>query len=522
MEVLNYLSQSGGVDNIHGCGGFGFFAWVQSRPTFMLVLLLKLYCHKGFPLAGSSEMINGLLGYGEGQLVSMFFIGLEQGSFIQMYGTKIFRAINNVEWVTMKFLIFTLSLVQELQIMQERTADCSVKEELVTYANLSCSIFWSGVATEDGNLPCSIKGKLGGPSQRRLPLSTSTSVLQAIGAEIHLAAYEALAPVLKAVISVFSPLALDLIGENDKSMLQKAEGKPLLDSLVLTFLQDINSLLGFGALARTRRAILMNWKWHCLESLLSIPYYALKNGVHLEPCATFFSDAAARRIFSDLVESLENAGEGSVLPMLRSVRLALGCFTSGKLGSVVSSCPWRGCQGDNLDSATNALSVLVGSFLDTIEEGNGDCPFEDAKVSGCKVPVKMMWHLVRSSWILHVSCNKRRVAPIAALLSAVLHSSVFNDEGMHVTDNGPGPLKWFVEKILEEGAKSPRTIRLAALHLSGLWLSNPQTIKYYMKELKLLTLYGSVAFDEDFEAELAENHDARNEVSLLAKSQTLS
>lgn len=476
--------------------------------------------------------------------------------FIQMYGTKIFRAINNVEWVTMKFLIFTLSLVQELQIMQERTADCSVKvrtksefgfaesinqlssseasiatekfvnvfvyilEELVTYANLSCSIFWSGVATEDGNLPCSIKGKLGGPSQRRLPLSTSTSVLQAImsmktvasisswcvqlksdaslnlafnflwksfwkiiscttcdseiGAEIHLAAYEALAPVLKAVISVFSPLALDLIGENDKSMLQKAEGKPLLDSLVLTFLQDINSLLGFGALARTRRAILMNWKWHCLESLLSIPYYALKNGVHLEPCATFFSDAAARRIFSDLVESLENAGEGSVLPMLRSVRLALGLFTSGKLGSVVSS-----CHG---------------------------------------VDAQMMWHLVRSSWILHVSCNKRRVAPIAALLSAVLHSSVFNDEGMHVTDNGPGPLKWFVEKILEEGAKSPRTIRLAALHLSGLWLSNPQTIKYYMKELKLLTLYGSVAFDEDFEAELAENHDARNEVSLLAKS----
>lgn len=56
----------------------------------------------------------------------------------------------------------------------------AMQEELVTYANLSCSIFWSGVATEDGNLPCSIKGKLGGPSQRRLPLSTSTSVLQAV------------------------------------------------------------------------------------------------------------------------------------------------------------------------------------------------------------------------------------------------------------------------------------------------------------------------------------------------------
>lgn len=49
----------------------------------------------------------------------------------------------------------------------------------------------------------------------------------------------------------------------------------------------------------------------------------------------------------------------------------------------------------------------------------------------------------------------------------------------------------FVEKIIEEGTRSPRTIRLAALHLTGLWLSYPGAIKYYMKELKLLTLYGS-------------------------------
>jgi hypothetical protein len=55
---------------------------------------------------------------------------------------------------------------------------------------------------------------------------------------------------------------------------------------------------------------------------------------------------------------------------------------------------------------------------------------------------QMMWHLVRSSWILHVSCNKRRVAPIAALLSSVLHSSVFSEENMHVAENAPGPLKW--------------------------------------------------------------------------------
>lgn len=81
----------------------------------------------------------------------------------------------------------------------------------------------------------------------------------------------------------------------------------------------------------------------------------------------------------------------------------------------------------------------------------------------------------------------------------------------------------------------------------------PATIKYYIKELKLLTLYGSgvffptrfadstvlfffkgsakcyhivllnlflfaVAFDEDFEAELSENHEAELEVSILAQS----
>lgn len=47
---------------------------------------------------------------------------------------------------------------------------------------------------------------------------------------------------------------------------------------------------------------------------------------------------------------------------------------------------------------------------------------------------------------------------------------------------------------------------------------------YHIFELVFLVLFQSekvlspVAFDEDFEAELADNHDARTEVSLLAKS----
>lgn len=229
-----------------------------------------------------------------------------------------------------------------------------------------------------------------------------------------------------------------------------------------------------GNLARARRAVLLNWKWICLELLLSIPNQALKGGVHLRKYDFYFSETTLIWTFDDLVDSLENAGDASILPMLRSVRLIMELLALGRKDSMTSA-----CHG-----------------IDT----------------------QMMWKLVRSSWILHVSCKKRRIAPIAALISSVMHYSVFGNEEMHEYENAPGPLKWFVDKILEEGTKSPRTIRLAAMHLTGLWLAFPNIIKFYMKELKLLTQYGSVAFDEDFEAELSENRDAKIEVSVLAKS----
>ncbi|KAM7273825.1 hypothetical protein ACFE04_028489 [Oxalis oulophora] len=475
--------------------------------------------------------------------------------FIQSSATTISTQDNQWVGVPTKFLILVLCLILEIQVTQERQAErlnktrshsgnnivemvdrlslaeacliyekfshvfLSILEELISFTHASCYIFWNHVTMEDVTLPGSIRGRLGGPSQRRLPASTTTAVLQAItavrvvalilswsaplgnsvslnpafaflseflckciscptfdsegGAEICLAAYEALGPALKALSSASSTLGLPLNQQNDESFPLPNERRPLLDSLIVTFLQSINNLLAVEVLARSRRAALLNWKWICLESLLSIPYHASENGILVKDSSTFFTDAVVRCIFDDLVESLENTGESSVLPMLRSVRLVMGLFASGRQGLVVSSC----------------------TGLDT----------------------QMMWRLVRSSWVLHISCNKRRVAPIAALLSSVLHSSVFNDKRMHVSEDEAGPLKWFIEKVLEEGTKSPRTIRLAALHLTGLWLSNPGTIKYYINELKLLTLYGSVQFDEDFEAELTENHDAKAEVSLLAK-----
>lgn len=52
--------------------------------------------------------------------------------------------------------------------------------ELVSFATMSCSIFWSNVKLDEAILPGSVKGKLGGPSQRRLPSSIATLVLLAV------------------------------------------------------------------------------------------------------------------------------------------------------------------------------------------------------------------------------------------------------------------------------------------------------------------------------------------------------
>ncbi|GJR00768.1 tRNA/rRNA methyltransferase, SpoU family protein [Tanacetum coccineum] len=123
-----------------------------------------------------------------------------------------------------------------------------------------------------------------------------------------------------------------------------------------------------------------------LSELTSDPHYPQNYGY-------IISDAVVRRIFNDLVDrmyNLENAGEGLNLPMLRSVCYWI-FFALGHKGSGASS-------SDAID-------------------------------------VHMIWYLVRSSWLLHVSCNKRRVAPIAALLSSVVHDSVFGNMDIHELDN---------------------------------------------------------------------------------------
>ncbi|KAL0372987.1 UNVERIFIED_CONTAM: hypothetical protein Scaly_0980300 [Sesamum calycinum] len=418
--------------------------------------------------------------------------------FIEDHSGDVCKKKNYSEWAPVKFLILVSRLVEEVQIIQERTAKHCLSggikgetdfpgridnlsfteesiiidkfvEELVTFTKLSCSIFWSGVVTEDMSLPGSIRGKLGGPSQRRLPSSLCTSVLEAISAtktlasslrccskfrtdvvtnsaqtflwnfcwkiittpapkseveaEICLAAYEACAYALNDLVSVFSPSSLDLLANNYKSFPSEAEGKALLDAFVTTFIHNINNIIDGGKLTRSRRAVLISWK-KCKRWQEAFQY----------------------------LRSLEHAGEVSVLPMLRSVRLSMELLNIKRTDLDIS------CSGGITIEGTQRL------VTDSYEYS----------------------HVFSVDFLSVSCCNKRRVAPIAALLSSVLHYSVFGDGRMHEFDNGPGPLKW-------DGFIS------------------------FASYFFLIGWFCIVAFDEDFEAELAENHDARTEVSMLSR-----
>ncbi|PKA50280.1 hypothetical protein AXF42_Ash013369 [Apostasia shenzhenica] len=471
--------------------------------------------------------------------------------FFRSYGGYLSQGIPG-KWIGVKLLILILCFAEESEIILKKLkydgkvrigaefsgelVNSSVETSLVTsekfvgqflpitedvlcFARHVLAVFWSNSSVKDTLLPSSMTGKLGGPARRRLGTSMTSSVLQSIvamrtiativsltflikgdvlystftffwefiwkvvqfhphksetGSELCLASYETLSFVLKTLSANFDASAFASLTSDNKLAFACGNGKAFLDHILVCFLNGINDLLANGVLTHSRRAILMDWKWNCLDSVMSIPYNVVKKGSPSSRCP-LFSDSILRTTLADIIESLEAAGENSVLSMLRSLRLILGLLCSTKVGSVLSS--------------SHGLNTQV------------------------------MFQLVRSAWILHQSCNKRRVAPIAALLSAVLHESVFGDLTMHeMNGDEKGPLKWFIENLIDEGIKSPRTMRLAAMHLTGLWLLHPRTLKYYVKELKLMSLYGSVAFDEDFESELCENQDAKTEVSHLAQS----
>lgn len=61
-------------------------------------------------------------------------------------------------------------------------------------------------------------------------------------------------------MTLLSPEDLHFIRRAQNLSPISVEGQPLLDSLVLPFLQNVNDLLSVGVMVRTRRAVLINWK----------------------------------------------------------------------------------------------------------------------------------------------------------------------------------------------------------------------------------------------------------------------
>lgn len=117
--------------------------------------------------------------------------------------------------------------------------------------------------------------------------------------------------------------------------------------------------------------------------------------------------------------------------------------------------------------------------------------FWSANLSGGIITPAKFWGF-GVPYIIVVSSFPDLVSSYLFLLSVLVKPYIIAERFKEVCD--PFSFLQFMEKLLDEGTKSPRTIRLAALHLTGLWLLYPRTIKYYIKELKLLTLYGSGTF----------------------------
>ncbi|XP_057858897.1 uncharacterized protein LOC131067769 isoform X3 [Cryptomeria japonica] len=471
---------------------------------------------------------------------------------IQSRACEIHQCANSSYFIPVKLLLLILSVVKECQSQQQFSESTqgrrlknrskelldllgkekltrydmlaitvsntvlSILGELISYARSSFTIFWHDYSW-DGPLPDSVTGKLGGPCQRRLPSLAASSVLQAVlalkavaectiwcarvkdlipdsttlllwefswnvvtapipqgetEAEIRLGAYEALVSVSKALAVTTSCHVLSFV--KARLNIEDIPEQRLVDELVCNFLHNVNALLQTGSLARSRQAVLLQHKWRCLDSFLSISWSSVSpNEDILGFVESTVSDSSLETLIYDAIESLESASEDSVLPILRSVR-------------------W----------------VMDSGFLKRM---TSDADSQNRK--------KIMWSLGHSAWSAISDFNKRRVAPIAAVLSAIFHPSVFNDFTMHEAgSNKEGPLKWFLARLLEQGVRSPRTMRLTALQLTGMWLLYPATIRFYMKELKLLTLHGGVAIDEDLDAELIENKVAAKEFLTLVKS----
>ncbi|XP_002961961.2 uncharacterized protein LOC9630109 isoform X1 [Selaginella moellendorffii] len=431
---------------------------------------------------------------------------------LEQYAADIYGRVYMPVTVPEKVLLVLQSLIREWAIsatgsfLQARLTNLfrNIMDELVPYAEKSAVALWEFELDSSIQLAAA-SGRLGGPSLRRLPPRAALVVVKAVLAvetlaecsvwisvndprglqdstgkflwkiswklleaynvqedlrgEFQLAGLEAVASLCKAL-----PVA------NNKRMIHNATEEGLaescsdpalfVDNLVAKLLKAFEDTK--VRLTRSRCAVLSRHKWSCLDGFLS-----LKNLGDDIKIMSAISELTLLRIMQDALESIASAGEDYVIPIFRCVR-------------------W----------------LFHWGLLDLQED-----------------PHQVVWELVRSGWTCIADCNKRKVALFAAFLSSFFHPRLFPIADMHNTnDNEEGPLKWLLGRLIELGSRSPRTMRLTALHVSGLWLKFPETTTFYMKEIQFMCLYGGEAIDEEFDGEIFDKEPSSREFSALIKS----
>ncbi|KAG6543303.1 hypothetical protein Mapa_015217 [Marchantia paleacea] len=406
----------------------------------------------------------------------------------------------------------------------------AIMDEVRSYARRSSVAFWEHRPRGLSTLPAAVSGKLGGRSQRRLPSVLTSAVLQGvlsistladcclwccrvgllshipesvvthlwmfawevvttprimneIDAELQLAALEAFTCACSALAETATQFYITAAHASLKFESKTGAFLPdtpdkMADGLLNALVKNVEDSAFVGALGRSRRAILYGCKWSSVDTLLSITQQSL-SGHRLfrgeEKLSSAFSSSTLVGLFKGCIESLESAGEEYLLPLLRSIR-------------------W----------------LMKWEVLTTMETDED----QDNKYQA-------MWALVQAGWSAMVDCNKRRVAPTAAFLSAIFNPAIFCDLGMHgspADHEEYGPLKWLLNRLIDQGSRSPRTMRLTALHITGLWLLFPETTTFYMQELKKFSLYGGEAVDEELDGEILESHTAAREYATLIQS----
>lgn len=118
-------------------------------------------------------------------------------------------------------------------------------------------------------------------------------------------------------------------------------------------------------------------------------------------------------------------GEEHILPLLQCLRSMLPL---GALSLAATEFP-----GDKTSAEVQVQfsSTIVPKCLEKVKFQDQFCGFQ------------VMEKVVKSGWSAMVDNNKRKVAPIAAFLSTMVHPSVFPISQMHQKDDGSqGPLKW--------------------------------------------------------------------------------